>query len=114
MDTPRCLFTGAERFLEIAEEIDQDNTGLLHEDGGLSLNYILMTNDILTNVLHRLHRILTDSIEMWCRHLDLLIEWDAIAISSISREVYPLFGISSVRDFPLLFSSQFLVFANSH
>jgi hypothetical protein len=32
-DTPRCVFTGAEKFLEIAEEIDQENTGLLHEDG---------------------------------------------------------------------------------
>ncbi|KAG6617556.1 atp-binding cassette superfamily [Phytophthora cinnamomi] len=32
-DTPRSLFTGAERFLEIAEGIDLDNTGLLPEDG---------------------------------------------------------------------------------
>ncbi|KAF1772926.1 P-loop containing nucleoside triphosphate hydrolase [Phytophthora cactorum] len=32
-DTPRCHVTGAEKFLELAEAIDQDNTGLLHEDG---------------------------------------------------------------------------------
>ncbi|KAE8978375.1 hypothetical protein PR001_g24862 [Phytophthora rubi] len=32
-DTPRSLFTGAEMFLEIAEGIDRDNTGLLPEDG---------------------------------------------------------------------------------
>ncbi|ETP53661.1 hypothetical protein F442_01478 [Phytophthora nicotianae P10297] len=31
-DTPRCLVTGAEKFLELAEAIDQDNTGLLYED----------------------------------------------------------------------------------
>ncbi|KAE9278264.1 hypothetical protein PF008_g28655 [Phytophthora fragariae] len=31
-DTPRSLFTGAEMFLEIAEGIDRDNTGLLPED----------------------------------------------------------------------------------
>ncbi|RLN96396.1 hypothetical protein BBJ28_00011699, partial [Nothophytophthora sp. Chile5] len=33
-DTPRSAFTGAERFLEVAEAMDLQNTGFLHEKGG--------------------------------------------------------------------------------
>ncbi|KAK1942807.1 hypothetical protein P3T76_005444 [Phytophthora citrophthora] len=56
--TPRCVFTGAERFLEMAESTDQENTGLLPE-GGESLN-VLACHFILTNCPRsEFHRVLS-------------------------------------------------------
>ncbi|OWZ11203.1 hypothetical protein PHMEG_00015809 [Phytophthora megakarya] len=59
VNTPRCVFTGAETFLEIAEEIDQDNTGLLHEDEFpriLSKCGVDISLDLLTGILSRFPR----------------------------------------------------------
>ncbi|GMF18734.1 unnamed protein product [Phytophthora lilii] len=43
VDTPRCLFTGAEKFLEIAESLDQETTGLLPEQGKFYLSGLSKT-----------------------------------------------------------------------
>lgn len=36
-ETPRSVFTGAERFLELAEEVDRAKTGLIHEKCRISV-----------------------------------------------------------------------------
>ncbi|KAG7388245.1 hypothetical protein PHYPSEUDO_012903 [Phytophthora pseudosyringae] len=58
-DTPRCLITGAEKFLDSAEAIDQDNTGLLHEDEFprvLSKCGVNIDPDLLSGMLSRFPR----------------------------------------------------------
>ncbi|KAG2836652.1 hypothetical protein PC113_g19987 [Phytophthora cactorum] len=58
-DTPRCHVTGAEKFLELAEAIDQDNTGLLHEDEfsrTLSKCGVNIDPDLLNGMLSRFPR----------------------------------------------------------
>ncbi|KAL3667603.1 hypothetical protein V7S43_007157 [Phytophthora oleae] len=58
-DTPRCVFTGAERFLEIAESADQENTGLLPESEFfhvLSKCGLKIDPDLLIGMLSRFQR----------------------------------------------------------
>ncbi|KAL4158807.1 hypothetical protein PRNP1_004581 [Phytophthora ramorum] len=58
-DTPRCLFTGAEKFLEIAEVVDQHNSGLLHEDEFpqiLSKCGVNIDRELLNGILSRFPR----------------------------------------------------------
>ncbi|EEY62847.1 uncharacterized protein PITG_15279 [Phytophthora infestans T30-4] len=59
VDTPRCLVTGAEEFLELAEAMDQDNTGLLYEDEYsriLSKCGVDIDPDLLKEMLSRFSR----------------------------------------------------------
>ncbi|GMF33369.1 unnamed protein product [Phytophthora fragariaefolia] len=72
-DTPRSLFTGAEKFLEIAETMDPENTGLLPVEGKLS-NLSPRSNTSVAHVF-RSCRVFGSPVQMQSKNRFRASEW---------------------------------------
>jgi hypothetical protein len=93
-ETPRSIYTGAERFLELAEAIDKEKSGTLDEKCALRSNLRSCGGLNSCSVFDRLPQCLD---EVWHRHRGTSRLVDVVTISSCGGRACQLPSVPSVR-----------------